>query len=249
MIRERTSRPWLAPRATTTMHRRHAGQGSDTTMAQRWSALCEMLAFNAIYSPPTVSYGPRGTRSRRTGRTVYRSMRTRRHTRARRRTADPMSSGRPHRGTMSSTHRVRRRAPHVRAARRTRHCRGCADSPPPCAPTAHCRCGQPALNPPSMGTVAPVTNGASSLSRNATRAAISAGWATRPVGFSPAPSRSASSETPNRPLNNGVSTFPVSRALICTRWSGARTVGRPGRTGRRLAPPASVRRHAGAVRS
>src|SRR3954464_3565727 len=43
--------------------------------------------------------------------------------------------------------------------------------------------GQPAVAPPSTGSVAPVTKRASSLRRNATNAAISSGPATRPGGL------------------------------------------------------------------
>jgi len=46
-----------------------------------------------------------------------------------------------------------------------------------------------AVNPPSIANAAPVTNAASSLSRKATKAAISSGRATRPDGFGAGRSR------------------------------------------------------------
>jgi hypothetical protein len=57
---------------------------------------------------------------------------------------------------------------------------------------------QPAVAPPSTGSVAPVTKRASSLSRNATNAATSSGPATRPVGLgAESAARSTSGPTPS----------------------------------------------------
>jgi endonuclease/exonuclease/phosphatase family metal-dependent hydrolase len=57
---------------------------------------------------------------------------------------------------------------------------------------------QPAVAPPSTGSVAPVTKRASSLSRKATNAAISSGPATRPLGFgADSDARSTSGPTPS----------------------------------------------------
>jgi hypothetical protein len=47
--------------------------------------------------------------------------------------------------------------------------------------------GHCAVAPPSIGSAAPVMKVASSLSRNAVKAAISAGPAARPVGFGASP--------------------------------------------------------------
>src|SRR5215469_17669650 len=73
-----------------------------------------------------------------------------------------------------------------------------------------------AVEPPSIARAAPVMNADSSLSRNATNAAISSGPATRPVGFGAGPGRSPSAGAPSRRRYNGVSAFPVTSALTRT---------------------------------
>jgi hypothetical protein len=66
---------------------------------------------------------------------------------------------------------------------------------------SYCRAAekaQPAVAPPSTGSVAPVTKRASSLRRKATNAAISSGPATRPVGLgAERAARSTSGPTPS----------------------------------------------------
>jgi hypothetical protein len=74
---------------------------------------------------------------------------------------------------------------------------------------------QPAVAPPSTASVAPVTKCASSLSRKATNAATSSGPATRPVGLgAERAARSTSGPTPSSSRYSGVSTLPVTRALM-----------------------------------
>ena len=98
------------------------------------------------------------------------------------------------------------------------------------------RCGaapnaQPAVAPPSTGSVAPVTKRASSLRRKATKAAISSGPATRPVGLgAESEARSASGPTPSSSRYRGVSTLPVTSALTrmpSPAWASAAARVRP----------------------